>query len=274
MNSKLKNLIKKSQKAKSTQNELESNKNKKDKVLKSTSKSTRSNQSYYFLQNKLKASNFPNQPGVYIFSDENGAIYVGKAKNLKKRVAYYFKLDQLPKRLLRMVSTATNLQYFITQTEQDALLLEAQFIKEKQPLYNIMYKHGRSLYYINCSKHPIARVEIINEWVAGAVGPFLSIEYIKNLLSDILKIFKLRTCSDYVFVHRKRPCLEYHANRCSAPCVGLINQLEYAKNQKALIEFFKGKSVNVVKQWKLDLKNAIKLEEFEKAAKINSMSLT
>lgn len=220
---------------------------------------------------KKKYQTFPNQPGVYIFSNQKKDLYIGKAKNLKKRVAYYFKLDMLPKRLNKMVSEATELNYFITETEQDALLLEAQFIKEKQPVYNIMYREGRSLYYLNFEdgikgeKTGFPRLVINHDWKKDAIGPFLSVEYLNSLLSELLKIFKIRTCTDYFFKHRKRPCLEYHANRCSAPCVGLIEQDEYIKNKKAVLDFFKGKSKEVVSQWKQDLKDAIKTEHFELA---------
>jgi len=212
---------------------------------------------------------FPNKPGVYVFFDKQGkANYVGKAKNLKKRVAYYFKFEQLPKRLVRMVNTSANLQCFITATEQDALLLEAQFIKEKQPIYNILYKAGRSLYYLGISQHEFSKVEIKNEWSKGFVGPFLSVENINFVLNDILKIFKLRTCSDYVFAHRKRPCLEYYSNRCTAPCVGKIEANEYENNVQAFVNFFHGKNAMVIKQWQKDLKQAIQAERFETAAEI------
>lgn len=220
-------------------------------------------------------NSLPNLPGVYIFlNSDNKEIYIGKAKALKKRVAYYVTDHgnaKLPKRLARMVSQAIKLQYHITQTEQDALLLEAQLIKEKQPNYNILYRHGRSLYYLGLSQnHDFPRVEVTNEWQKGAIGPFLSADYVYTLLSDVLKIFKLRTCTDYSFAHRKRPCLEYYTNRCTAPCVKLIEQYEYQKNKDAFLAFFNGKIGTIDKTWKVELKEAIKKEEFEKAAAIRN----
>jgi excinuclease ABC subunit C len=227
-------------------------------------------------QNLKKIYNaLPNLPGVYIFLNTNNkAIYIGKAKALKKRVSYYVTDSsnaKLPKRLSRMVSQAINLQYHITQTEQDALLLEAQLIKEKQPIYNILYRHGRSLYYLALSdNHDFPRVEIINEWKKGAIGPFLSADYVYSLLTHVLKIFKLRTCSDYVFAHRKRPCLEYYTNRCSGPCLKLIEKYEYEKSKDAFLSFFNGKIETIQKAWKTELKEASKKEDFEKAAIIRN----
>jgi len=214
-----------------------------------------------------KQKTLPQKKGVYVFLDKNNKeLYIGKAKNLKKRTAYYFKLDKLPKRLQKMASQAVDLKFFITETENDALLLEAQLIKEKQPVYNILYKSGRTLYYINFSNHQYPRLEIINEWQKNAIGPFLSYFEIKNLISELLKLFKLRTCSDYVFARKKRPCLEYYANRCSAPCVNLIENFEYLQSIESLRCFLNGKTNNVLKVWQKELKEYIKLEQFEFAA--------
>lgn len=213
-------------------------------------------------------SQLPHKSGVYMFlNSKNVPIYIGKAKDLRKRTAYYFKEENLPKRLMRMVSEAVNLEHFVTETEQDAFLLEAQLIKEKKPLYNILYQNGRSLYYIDFSTHAFPKVHIINEWRKNAVGPFLSIEYIKNMLNELLKIFKIRTCTDYVFKIRKRPCLEYFASRCSAPCVGLITEDEYKENAAKMQDLLKGNISSIIKQWKAELKNAIKDENFELAAR-------
>lgn len=217
---------------------------------------------------KTIQKNLPEKPGVYLFLNEkNEALYIGKAKNLKKRTAYYFKDHDLPNRLIRMVKSAIDLKFHITHTEQDAFLLEAQLIKENQPIFNIMYKTGRNLSYLHCTNHQFPRLEIIREWKPGAIGPFLSGEFIRNVLSEIAKIFKLRSCTDYVFSKRKRPCLEFFANRCSAPCVNFISPEEYANQTKELLDFFDGKIGKILKIWHSELKAAIKNEKFEIAAK-------
>lgn len=221
------------------------------------------------MQSPLKniQKNLPEKSGVYLFfNQKKEAIYVGKAKNLKKRTAYYFS-SNLPKRFMRMIGQAEHLEYFLTETENDAFLLEAQLIKEKRPIFNIQYKHGRSLYYLSFSNHEFPRACIVNQWQKNAIGPFLSAEYIKNLLNELMKIFKLRVCTDFVFKTRKRPCLEYFSNRCSAPCVKYIEKQEYIANQIQLESFFLGKTKKILTEWKNDLATAIKNENFEEAAR-------
>ena len=209
----------------------------------------------------------PQACGVYLFLDKLGkALYIGKAKNLRKRTAYYFKLDKIPKRLTRVVGLAHDIKFFITNTENDAFLLEAQLIKEQQPPYNILYKHGRSLNYINFSNHEFPRLEIIKDFRKGSIGPFLSGDFLRSIVKEVLKIFKLRTCTDYTFKTRKRPCLEFFASRCSAPCVGKVDLDFYKEQVKELRDFFSGKINSMLKRWSKELKELISQEKFEEAA--------
>ena len=214
---------------------------------------------------KKQQQNLPKKSGVYLFWNEERPLYIGKAKNLKNRTIYYFK-EFIPKRLKKMIQEATNLTFHITETENDALLLEAQLIKEKQPIYNILYKNGRTLYYIYFSQHLFPGLEIIKEWKIGALGPFLSYFVIKQFLSTLLKIFKVRTCTDFAFAKRKRPCMEYHFNRCSAPCVNLISQENYNNSVEKFKQFFSGKTKEIIKYLHDQMEVAIKSENYEEAA--------
>lgn len=217
----------------------------------------------------MQKKTLPQNPGVYLFLNHKKIpIYIGKAKNLSKRTAYYFKPEGLPKRLKRMVNQAVDLQYHITETEQDALLLEAQMIKEHRPIYNILYREGRAMNYISFSEHDFPRLEIAKDWKSGSFGPYLSQAPIKLIWNDILKTFKLRTCSDYFFETRKRPCLEYHSARCSAPCVGFIDKDKYSQKLEDLRKFFSGKTNDLVKEWQKALQKYAKNEQFEKASEV------
>jgi excinuclease ABC subunit C len=218
--------------------------------------------------------NLPQQTGVYMFLDEkNKPIYIGKAKNLRKRTAYYFKTDGIPKRLKRMAHLAVDLKYFITDNEQDAFLLEAELIKQNKPVFNILYQNGRPLTYIYFSDHAFPKLEIVKEWKPGSLGPFLSGEMIRNIMREITRIFKIRVCSDYVFARRKRPCMEYFAHRCTAPCVGLIDPEAYSSQMKQLKDLFNGKIALVLSIFKKNLKAFVEKEEFERARDISNQIL-
>lgn len=220
-----------------------------------------------FLQKKQKE--LPEKIGVYIFLGENEKIlYVGKAKNLKKRTKYYFKLESLSKRFLQMIHEAQDIKFHITDNETEAFLLEAQLIKEKQPQYNIQYKNGRSLSYIIFSKHIYPRILISPKWEEGGIGPFLSYGNIQKIIQELLTIFQIRTCSDFSFKRRTRPCLEYFSKKCSAPCVNFINVLEYTKKTEQMKALFNGKNKEILKQLKQELNEYIKNENFELASKL------
>lgn len=223
------------------------------------------------MEHKLKAEQklLPDKPGVYIFLNSLGdALYVGKAKNLKKRTAYYFKTEILPLRLSKMVFEATQLKFHVTENENEAFLLEAQLIKQKQPIYNIQYKHGRSFSYLIFSNHDYPRILIQKNWENGAIGPFLSYSNLKNIMQELLTIFLVRTCSDASFNRRKRPCLEYFAKKCSAPCMNLISKEQYQSKVEQMKALFSGKNKEIFKTLKSELRNHILNERFELAAKL------
>jgi excinuclease ABC subunit C len=240
------------------------------------------------IQNQL--SNIPTLPGVYQMLDSSQTIlYIGKAKNLKKRVASYTK--DLPLRIARMISIVHELKYTITNSEAEALLLEATLIKKHKPKFNVLLKDDKSFPYIkisNSNGYPqIAKFRGKILKGANYFGPFASAKQVDLAITEIQKIFKLRTCSDNYFSTRKRACLMYQIQKCSAPCVGKVNQLEYQSLAGQATSFLSGKSKELLETLKKEMKQHSLNCEYEKAAGLrdrikaiehimekNSMSLT
>ena len=189
----------------------------------------------------------PGKPGVYRMTDAKGdVLYVGKAKNLKKRVTSYTKVDRLPIRLQRMVFNTTACEVVITHTEAEALLLESNLIKQLKPRYNIILRDDKSFPYImivgghdypRIVKHRGARAKG-NEYF----GPFASAMAVNATLTTLQKVFLLRSCTDAVFSARTRPCLLYQIKRCCGPCVGKIGAADYTELVREAREFLTGDS--------------------------------
>lgn len=189
----------------------------------------------------------PPKPGVYRMINANGdALYVGKAKHLKKRVVSYTRVDRMPIRLQRMVYETHHMEIVVTHTEAEALLLESNLIKQLKPRYNILLRDDKSFPYIvvpgghefpRVLKHRGARAKG-NEYF----GPFASTLAVNRTLTTLQKVFMLRSCTDAVFSNRTRPCLLYQIKRCTAPCVGKINQSDYADLVRQAREFLHGDS--------------------------------
>ncbi|MBX7200904.1 MAG: excinuclease ABC subunit UvrC, partial [Rhodospirillaceae bacterium] len=189
----------------------------------------------------------PGKPGVYRMTNAKGdVLYVGKAKNLKKRVTSYTKVDRLPIRLQRMVFNTAACEVVITHTEAEALLLESNLIKQLKPRYNIILRDDKSFPYImivgghdypRIVKHRGARAKG-NEYF----GPFASAMAVNATLTTLQKVFLLRSCTDAVFSARTRPCLLYQIKRCCGPCVGKTDATDYAELVREAREFLTGDS--------------------------------
>ena len=189
----------------------------------------------------------PPRPGVYRMVDANGdVLYVGKAKNLKKRVSSYLRVDRMPIRLQRMVFNTHACEIVTTHTEAEALLLESNLIKQLKPRYNILLRDDKSFPYIliedghdfpRIVKHRGARKKGLEHF-----GPFASAGAVNSTLTALQKVFLLRTCTDSVFSNRTRPCLLYQIKRCAAPCVGYVNPEEYGDLLKQARDFLRGDS--------------------------------
>ena len=181
---------------------------------------------------KFITKTLPNQPGVYQMEDEDGKIlYIGKAKNLAKRVINYTSLNNLTRRLQRMVSLTKQMNFVVTNTEIEALLLECNLIKRHKPRFNIILRDDKSFPYILINKeHQFPRLQKYRgrKNIKGEYyGPFVSPSVADYTLFALQKAFLLRSCSEGTFKNRSRPCLLYDIKRCSGPCVNYINEAKY-----------------------------------------------
>jgi len=222
------------------------------------------------IRNVLKT--LPARPGVYRMQDARGdVLYVGKAKGLRSRVTNYTQVMRLPKRLQRMVSQTRSLTIVTTRTEAEALLLEAQLIKRFRPPYNVLLRDDKSFPFILLREdHPFARVQ--KHRGARRVkqghyyGPFASAGSVTRTLNALQKLFLLRSCSDSFFANRSRPCLLYQIKRCSAPCVGRIDEAAYAELVEDAKAFLAGKSTGVQARLGMAMAEAAEAQDFELAA--------
>lgn len=211
------------------------------------------------------------KPGVYrMLSDDEKILYVGKAKNLKKRVHNYTRFDHLPMRLKRMVSETRRMEIIETRTELEALLLEFNLIKELNPKYNIIYKDDKAFPYLFIpSDHDFPGVikhRGAKKQKGDYFGPFAGIGSVNQSLEIMQKIFQIRNCSDSYFAARKRPCLQYHLKRCTAPCVQKVSKNDYAQQLDGARAFLQGKNRELQKSLTQDMKKASDAEQFERAA--------
>jgi len=213
----------------------------------------------------------PLRPGVYRMQDARGdVLYIGKARALKNRVANYTQVDRLPKRLQRMVSQTRSMTIVTTNNEAEALLLEAQLIKRYRPAFNVLLRDDKSFPFILLrNDHDFPRIQK-HRGARRAVGnyyaPFASAGSVNNTLNALQKLFLLRSCTDSFFKGRDRPCLLYQIKRCSAPCVGRIDEAAYAELVADAKNFLGGKSTQVQAKLGKQMQDAAEAMDFELAA--------
>ena len=217
------------------------------------------------------AKTLPEKPGVYRMLNEKGdVLYVGKARALKKRVVTYSHVMKLPNRLKRMVAETVAMEFITTNSEVEALLLESNMIKKLRPPFNILLKDDKSFPYILFrTDHPFPQIQKHRGARGGKgeyFGPFASAGAVNHTIDLLQRVFKLRNCSDTYFAARKRPCLQYHIKRCTAPCVGKISEEDYAANANQARAFLTGDSRDVQKQFKNLMEAASNDMDFERAA--------
>lgn len=215
----------------------------------------------------------PRNPGVYRMHDAKGdVLYVGKARALRNRVTNYTQVDRLPNRLKRMVSQTRSMTIVTTNSEAEALLLEAQLIKRYRPAYNVLLRDDKSFPFIllradhafpRIHKHRGARRAKGNYY-----GPFASAGSVNVTLNALEKLFLLRSCSDSFFANRDRPCLLHQIKRCSAPCVGRIDETGYAELVRDAKDFLDGKKTRVQAKLGTEMEAAAAALDFERAAAI------
>jgi excinuclease ABC subunit C len=222
---------------------------------------------------KFIAKTLPNQPGVYQMEDDEGNIlYIGKAKNLSKRVINYTNLNNLTRRLQRMVSLTKKMNFFVTNTEIEALLLECNLIKRHKPRFNIILRDDKSFPYILINKeHKYPRLQKYRgtKKIKGDYfGPFVSPSVADYTLIALQKAFLLRSCSEGTFNNRSRPCLLYDIKRCSGPCVEYINEDKYRESIDDAKKFLKGNTKKIEKKLTSKMKIASKNQMFEEAGRL------
>ncbi|MBT7510799.1 MAG: excinuclease ABC subunit UvrC [Rhodospirillaceae bacterium] len=213
----------------------------------------------------------PGTPGVYrMINAENKVLYVGKAKSLKKRVAAYTKPERQSVRIRRMISETVTMEFVTTHTEAEALLLESNFIKRFAPRYNILLRDDKSFPFILVTKeHKFSQVLKFRgsqNRPGDYFGPFASVWAVNETLAVLQRAFMLRTCTDSVFSNRTRPCLLYQIKRCSAPCVGFIDEAEYRESVEQAHAFLSGDSQQIQRKFAGLMQDASDRLEFELAA--------
>ncbi len=214
----------------------------------------------------------PASPGVYLMRDAEGNIlYVGKAANLHHRVRSYFGAGQkLSPKLERMVARVSDFDFFVTTSEQEALILELNLIKRHRPRYNVRLKDDKTFPYLKIDiNEDWPRVHItrrLEEDKGRYFGPFASAKSVRQTLKVLKGIFPFRSCSKAITGTDLRPCLEYHIHHCLAPCIGAVSKEEYAEVIKQVILFLEGKQEMVVQELQSEMKEAAEALDFEKAA--------
>ena len=233
---------------------------------------------------KEKAKSFPKNPGVYFFKNKkNKIIYIGKAKNLRSRVRSYFNKNHIDDKSRIMVSGATSIEYLLVNDEVEAIITEANMIKEYKPKYNISLKDDKTFPYIVITNEPYPKVEIIrkkNLHKDGNIyfGPYTDVNYLREVVKVLHRIFPIRTCSFYIdkdSIRNKKVkvCLDYHIHKCQGPCEGLINEQEYNVMIKSVIQFLKGKNSEIKNKIKYLMQNASDNFKYEEAARLRNQLL-
>lgn len=221
---------------------------------------------------KTIIKNLPDEPGIYkMLGDEGVILYVGKAKNLKKRVSSYFTKQNHTPKTKALVAQIKDIEINITKSENEALILECNLIKALTPKYNVLLRDDKSYPYIYVNtQHEYPLMELIRRKQRPKsgrfFGPYPSVLAVKETLNLIQKIFKIRNCRDSYFNARSRPCLQYQIKRCTAPCVGYIAKEDYKRSVKNAMLFLEGKSEQVVRLLQKDLDDSVHNLNFEEAA--------
>ena len=212
----------------------------------------------------------PATSGIYKFFHDSEIIYIGKAKNLKKRVSSYFGNSKKDRKTNQIKKLTNQVETFSTKNEVEALLLEQLLINENKPKFNILLRDDKTypyIYFSNNHEYPLIGLKRTKKAIDERYfGPFISTYAVKKSIKEIQKIYKLRNCSDNTFASRSRPCIEYQMKRCSAPCVGHISKNQYAEDLIEAKNYLTSSDSHTIKKLERDIKIYSERLEFEKAA--------
>ncbi|WP_129114106.1 excinuclease ABC subunit C [Halegenticoccus tardaugens] len=215
-----------------------------------------------------RASDLPREPGVYQFHEDETVLYVGKAVDLRSRVRSY--ADPRSDRIRRMVARADGIDFSVTDTETQALLLEANLIKRYQPRYNVRLKDDKSYPLVQLTAHPIPRIEVTRDpdEAATVFGPFTDKGRVETVVKALRETYGLRGCSDHKYAGRDRPCLDYEMGLCTAPCTGEIGEAAYNEDVESVVRFFEGETGVLSDPLRRAMEAAAQGREFERAANL------
>lgn len=215
----------------------------------------------------------PSSPGVYrMIGEREEVLYVGKAKSLVDRVSSYSRIGGHNQRIASMIMQTRSMEFVVTETESEALLLEASLIKSLKPRFNVLLRDDKSFPYILIKRDSkndapqIMKYRGTKKEKGDYFGPFASVNAVRQTLDLMQKAFLLRTCEDSIYETRSRPCMLHQIKRCSAPCVGIVTSEEYALLVKQAKNFLKGKATDLQKQMAQEMEEASESMDFEKAA--------
>jgi len=214
----------------------------------------------------------PREPGVYRMLDsKRKVLYVGKARNLRKRVSSYFQHKPESPRTQALVVLIRAIEFTITPSEAEALILEHNLIKQLKPRYNVLLKDSKSFPYILLSDEYYPKLDMYRgkrDKAGEYFGPFPHAGAVHQTLHSMQSIFQLRDCNDATFSNRTRPCMQYQISRCSAPCCGMVSQAEYTQQVHDARQFLQGENQSILSQWQKDMQIASENMHFELAASL------
>jgi excinuclease ABC subunit C len=220
----------------------------------------------------LDLKQVPNTPGIYKFFSKNKIIYIGKAKDLKKRVSSYFGKSFKDRKTEQIKILTDKIETFSTTSEAEALLLEQTLIKENLPRFNILLRDDKTYPYVHFSmnhKYPSISMKRSKHAVSkNFFGPYISVQAVKSIIKDLQKIYQIRNCSDTTFKNRSRPCIEHQMQRCSAPCVNFISEVSYKADISSSQQYLSSSGKKTRLLMTAQMKKLAEQHEFEKANEI------
>lgn len=215
--------------------------------------------------------NIPLTAGVYCMHDGHGRIvYIGKARNLRKRLSSYFRVQQISAKTAALMQHVQHIEVIVTSSEHEALLLEANLIKQHKPRYNVLLRDDKSFPYLYLdTRHTFPRLDFYRgkcEAKGRYFGPYPNAGAVREMLSWVQRLFRLRQCSDIFFKQRTRPCLQYQIKRCTAPCVGLVSAPAYQLQVEQASCFLSGKREQVIEMLRQQMQQAAAKQDYEQAS--------